>query len=892
MNIITLDFETYYDKEYSLSKITTEEYVRSELFETIGVGVQVNDEPTTWFSGDHRRTCDWLNEFDWKNSFLLAHNAVFDAAILSWRFDIYPKGILDTLSMARAWHGVDVGGSLAFLAEKYQLGKKGTEVVNALGKRRADFNPDELEAYSGYCMNDVKLTRALFDILIQNFPTKELKVIDTTIKMFTEPTLELDLPLLEQHLENVKAKKEQLLEMAEANRDDLMSNDKFAELLKKMGVEPPVKISAKTGKEAWAFAKTDEAFKELANHPDPRVQILVGARLGNKTTLEETRTQRFIDISKRGAMPVPLKYYAAHTGRWGGDDKVNLQNLPSRGQNAGKLKRAIRAPEGYVIIDSDSSQIEARVLAWLAEQNDLVEAFEKGEDVYKIMASAIYNKPVEEISKDERFVGKTTILGCFGADTKVLTKNGWKRIVDVLTTDMVWDGEEWVKHQGVIPKGMRWTIKAYGIDATPEHEILTGHGWREWSEVVTNPTLFQSALNKVNLPLSIGSSTLSKRVDLQAGTLSYDALADGKGKLIGITSKLNALLGATPALRNHPQTHARNTGDTKRYYPTCNIGNDYSTELQVLFQDAIQKLVEFTHTMAAGVSKFMNLGVQTEGLSYVTSYHYQTGKIPEEIWIGSITQKVMSLTTCGLLPNQKTQKTNGVSPNLRNRLQTYDIAYAGPRNRFTIATDAGPLIVHNCGYGMGAVKFAAQLKTLGTEVAEDECKRIIDVYRKTYAKIPELWSAAQSCLDAIVSKKMAYLGRKDVVDLDPNEFGFLLPNKLWLRYDKLQKVRDSEGKTQYEYPTRKGITKIYGGKVIENLCQAIARCVIAEQMILIAKRYKVVLTVHDAVACIAPKEEAEEAKAYVEQCMRSRPQWCIDLPLNCEAGYGESYGDC
>jgi DNA polymerase len=386
-----------------------------------------------------------------------------------------------------------------------------------------------------------------------------------------------------------------------------MSNDKFAELLKKLGVEPPVKISAKTGKEAWAFAKTDEAFKELANHPDPRVQILVGARLGNKTTLEETRTQRFIDIAKRGCMPVPLKYYAAHTGRWGGDDKVNLQNLPSRGQNANKLKRAIRAPEGFVIIDSDSSQIEARVLAWLAEQNDLVEAFEKGEDVYKIMASAIYGKPVEEISKDERFVGKTTILGA--------------------------------------------------------------------------------------------------------------------------------------------------------------------------------------------------------------------------------------------------------------------------------------------GYGMGAAKFAAQLKVLGTEVEEAECKRIIDVYRSTYAKIPELWSSAQRCLEAIIQKQSASLGRKGVLTFDPLEQGFMLPNKLWLRYEGLHKVT-TDGKTQYEYPTRKGATKTYGGKVIENLCQAIARCVIAEQMTLIAKRYKVVLTVHDAVACIAPKKEAEEAKAYVEQCMRSRPQWCIDLPLNCEAGYGESYGDC
>ena len=192
---------------------------------------------------------------------------------------------------------------------------------------------------------------------------------------------------------------------------------------------------------------------------------------------------------------------------------------------------------------------------------------------------------------------------------------------------------------------------------------------------------------------------------------------------------------------------------------------------------------------------------------------------------------------------------------------------------------------------MGAAKFAAQLKVRGTEVEEAECKRIIDVYRSTYAKIPELWSSAQRCLEAIIQKQSASLGREGVLTFDPLEQGFMLPNKLWLRYEGLHKVT-TDGKTQYEYPTRKGATKTYGGKVIENLCQAIARCVIAEQMTLIAKRYKVVLTVHDAVACIAPKKEAEEAKAYVEQCMRSRPQWCIDLPLNCEAGYGESYGDC
>jgi DNA polymerase len=398
------------------------------------------------------------------------------------------------------------------------------------------------------------------------------------------------------------------LELAEADKDSLMSNDKFAELLRQLEVEPPTKISLRTGKVAWAFAKTDEEFKALAEHPDVRVQALVNARLGNKTTLEETRTQRFIDISLRGKLPVPIKYYAAHTGRWGGDDKINLQNLPSRGQNGGKLKMAIEAPEGYVIIDSDSSQIEARTVAWLAGQQDLVDAFEKGEDVYKIMASAIYGKNIADITKEERFVGKTTILGA--------------------------------------------------------------------------------------------------------------------------------------------------------------------------------------------------------------------------------------------------------------------------------------------GYGMGAIKFQAQLKTFGTDIPLNECQRIISVYRSTYDKIPALWRQAQSCLEAIITHSGASFGVVDVIQFDPASSGFLLPSGLYQKYDGLQKIFDAEGKTQYQYKTRKGMTKMYGGKLVENICQAVARCVIAEQMLKIAKKYKVVLTVHDAVACIAKEEEAKEAQQYVEECMRWRPDWAQTLPLNCESGMGRSYGEC
>jgi DNA polymerase I-like protein with 3'-5' exonuclease and polymerase domains len=608
MNLITIDFETYYDREFSLSKITTEEYVRSDMFEVIGVGVKVNSDETVWASGTYEQLRDWLQKsFNWADSMVLAHNTLFDGAILNWRFGIYPRVWLDTLCMGRALHGVEVGGSLKALAERYKLGEKGTEVVNALGKHRADFTEEELSRYGDYCINDVELTYALFNKMARKFPKQELKIIDLTLRMFIEPRLELDLEMLEQHLVETKARKEELLESSGVDKAELMSNDKFGELLKSFGVEHPMKISAKTGKQAWAFAKTDEEFKALADHPDVRVQALVAARLGTKSTLEETRTQRFIDIAKRGSLPVPIRYYAAHTGRFGGDDKINMQNLPSRGANGNKLKKAIIAPEGYTIIDADSAQIEARVLAWLSGQEDLVTAFAEGKDVYKKMASAIYGKPEFEITKDERFVGKTTILGA--------------------------------------------------------------------------------------------------------------------------------------------------------------------------------------------------------------------------------------------------------------------------------------------GYGMGAVKFQAQLKTMGAEVELEESRRIIDIYRRTNDAVVRLWRQAQNALVNLSRGDSSPLGRAGVLELVPAESAIRLPSGLLMRYDDLRFTETDKG-VEFHYQTRKGRTRIYGGKVIENVCQAIARCIIAEQMLRIGKRYKVVLTVHDAIAIVVRNAEVEEAKLYVEACMRWVPEWATGLPVNCESGYGKSYGDC
>ena len=415
MKIITIDFETFYSKEFSLSKLTTEEYIRSPFFEVIGVAVKVDNDQTEWASGTHDQIKGWLNQFDWENSAGLAHNAMFDGAILNWVFDIRPKLWLDTLSMARALHGVEVGGSLKALAERYNLGIKGTEVINAMGVRRTEFTQEGLEAYGDYCINDVDMTYKLFDRLMmgKHFPLHEIKLIDLTLRMFTEPVLRLDKELLEQHLKEVQERKEKLLTEAAANRDDLMSNPKFADLLRSVGVEPPLKISPTTGKETLALAKNDEGFLALTEHEDPIIQQLCAVRLGTKSTIEESRIERFIDVGKRnkGKLPIPLKYYGAHTGRWAGSDKVNFQNLPSRDKKKKALKNAVVAPDGHYVINCDSSQIEARVLAWLAGQTDVVEQFARGDDVYSLFATKIYGREISKKDPVERFVGKTCILG-------------------------------------------------------------------------------------------------------------------------------------------------------------------------------------------------------------------------------------------------------------------------------------------------------------------------------------------------------------------------------------------------------------------------------------------------------------------------------------------------
>ena len=622
MKLITLDFETYYDSKIKLGfkHQTTEEYVKDKRFEVIGVGVQVDDGAAQWFSGSHKEILDYLECLDIQGSALLCHNTLFDGCILSWCFGIKPAFMFDTLCMARALHGVEVGGSLAKLAERYSLGKKGDEVVMAEGKRRQDFDAFELARYGSYCKNDVDLTFRLFQELSSALPEDEFSLIDMTLRMFTEPVFEVDDALLIYRLEEVQAEKKELLnglmeklkcDTEEAVRKKLASNKQFAQLLLEYGVTPPMKVSKTTGKETYALAKNDEGFLALTEMEDVFIQRLCSVRLGTKSTIEESRIQRFIDIGKRneGRLPIPLKYYGAHTGRWAGSDKVNFQNLPSRDKKKKALKNAVVAPDGHFVINCDSSQIEARVLAWLAGQDDVVEQFAKGEDVYSLFATKIYGRPISKANNVERFVGKTCILGL--------------------------------------------------------------------------------------------------------------------------------------------------------------------------------------------------------------------------------------------------------------------------------------------GYGTGALKLQHTLKTTppGAIVTEDEAKEYVNTYRQANDKIIDLWREGDDVIKDLADwgrLKAYYYGQHRCVMVTKD--GIKLPNGLMIRYPNLH-LNTEETKSQYQYQSRKGPVSLWGGSLVENVVQALARIVVGQQMLKIQQKYRVALTVHDAAVVVVKEAELNNALAYIVECMKWTPDWARGLPVTCEAHYGESYGD-
>lgn len=400
MEIITLDFETYWSKDFTLTKMPIELYVRDPKFFAFGVGVKINDEPTEWVI---ENIGEYLKSLELEKHVVVAHHAQFDAFILSHVYNIYPKRIFDTLSMARAVFG-DEGNSLSKVASRLGVGVKGNEVFNTKGKET--LSKGELFYLGEYCKNDVELTRKIFNILLPTFPQHELQLIDLIMRMYTRPILALDTKILEEAVRTMRETKEDMLRKAGVTVDEVMSNPKFAQALRNLNVDPPTKISPTTGKETWAFSKTDQAFTDLLDHPDFAVQTLVAARFQNKSTIEETRAERLIEVGKTGSWPVYLKYGATQTHRLAGGNLLNAQNLSRKSV----LRNAVIAPPRCALVACDSSNIELRCNMVLAGQSDVVDQLRAGNDLYCALASEWFEREITKQDEMERMFGKVMHL--------------------------------------------------------------------------------------------------------------------------------------------------------------------------------------------------------------------------------------------------------------------------------------------------------------------------------------------------------------------------------------------------------------------------------------------------------------------------------------------------
>jgi DNA polymerase len=409
--IVTIDFETYYDQDYTLKKMSTSEYVRDGRFEVLNCAIKMGDGPVKVVWG-HDRVGRALKKINWAKHELLAHHAHFEGLILSHHYGIAPCRYRDTLSMGRALFAKTEKNRLEDLAKRLGVANK-LQMPDFVGKREADLTPEERAAVEEYVAGDVESCAQAYAKMVGDMPQAEMDLIDITVRMFAEPVLRLDVKRAEAELARERQAKAAAIAKAKIDPADLTRNEPFAAALRALGIEPPKKISKTPGKDGepkliYAFAQTDNDFTSLVNHRDPLVVALVEARLAAKSTIGETRAMRLLKAGRaRRRIPVYLNYCGAHTLRWSGGDKLNFQNFP----RGGELRKCIVAPPGQVIVVVDSSQIEARVLAWLAGELWLLEAFRDKQDPYCIFGTKAYGRVITKADKEERQISKICVLG-------------------------------------------------------------------------------------------------------------------------------------------------------------------------------------------------------------------------------------------------------------------------------------------------------------------------------------------------------------------------------------------------------------------------------------------------------------------------------------------------
>jgi len=878
MDIYTIDFETYWDSDYTLTKMKTEEYVRDPRFEVHCVAISRNGSDPVCVPKPQIEAV--FAKIPWGEVGVLCQNTLFDGFILAERYGVRAKFYFDTKAIFNREYPHEKA-TLYNIARVLRLFTQKGE-MSSKGKRYDDFTPEELAAHMSYCEDDVRATWQAWQKLKGSMNLTELQLVDLTIKWFCFPQLILDPePLLEEMAVEAARKQELLTKIAEMEevttgtkptkallalsvndraKKQIMSNPQLALILEQLGVDVPIKAAPTALKKqpemkqyvedfnhwlltndlpvnvrnlhitgidedgapdygetpaypwTYAFAKNDTNFKHLINHPDDRVAMLVEARIGCKSTINESRAKTLYGISQRGAMPVPLIYWGAAPGRWSGTQGINLQNL-TRGS---RLRSAICAPPGYRIVVCDLSAIEARVNAWFSGQQDAVNIFAKNGDIYCVMAESLYGRRVTKADKQERRLGKTVILGCIAEGEKVLTDHGLAEIQDVTLDMRVWDGVEFVAHTGVIYQGDKEVMTYDGLTATPDHIVFLRDG---------RACELGEAAQK-NYPLArteYGGAPIQYVADTQPGTEAYgqadfDSMpvfvwAYPVGRQMELTTEQVAWLSGV----HGPDGQAK---QTKRTYDITNAGH--------------------RHRFTVSGRLVHNCGY---GMSWKRFYDYVINAPDGAIIFGDAEVQQFGLSVLGFMANRK----NAAFVKVNRPRHWTEAAFAA----------------HCC-----------------------VCEYIIKVYRTANYAIKAQWDDCKRALPDMLDGRGRSVGAVDGVVWTAKD-RLITPNNRIL-YPGLA---SKDGK-EYTRQTRDGIGHLNGSLLTENIVQHLSRQIMAEQTLEAVRcGMNVVFTCHDEIVCLEREADAEAALKQLEKIMSTAPVWAPGLPVSCEGGTAQNYGE-
>ena len=618
---------------------------------------------------------------------------------------------------------------------------------------------------------------------------------------------------------------------------------------------------------------------------------------------------------------IPAKFSGAHTHRQSGADGVNFYNFPKRPKKGYELimdiKKLVHAPKGYLLLTFDYAQIEARYLAYLAGQDDLVEAFREGRDVYSEAATAVFGKktrkprpsdplPIAKGLTIRRNFGKQEILGCIAKGTLIVTKTGWKPIEQITKQDKLWDGVSWVSHKGLIYRGKKQCLNVSGVWLTQDHEVLTRRGWLQAgilntlhqksgtsmeslplqklytdhmeelspsnvvAPVVEHLIRTETTLSLENLPVVI--SVLKKHLVYLIPYMTLSRLDIVRGLLIEFVQSL--AVAATQKTRNILTTE---DGESP-----CTLGG---LEIEQCF-------LGIWFRCRAGIIQDLKL----------TGLTMTADTFPE------ICGLLLEANRCGtpavetLLESGQRQIADGVENLLKENkggshtavntalvlLPTYDIMSAGPRKRF----QAGKLVVSNCGYGMGSSTFYNRCMddpSLRSIITTPLAEKIVKSYRKTYSKIPRFWKDVENKFKFIVKYPEEKMKLPCNILFEHEQFNnqivLTLPSGSRLYYPDTRRC-NSSGNLKWRHSRG---ASLWGGAICENIIQSTCRDILVDAILAVKHAgYTIVADLYDSFTVLVKKEQVKEAEEELTNMITVPPVWAAGVPLATESEISET----